>query len=182
MFRSTNLLLRFPKKKMHSITYFALATCPANLTIFPFNNNLFVWEKIMKPTIHFYLFFCSFLFLLFKYIHLHLVPRLRTSGAVTLLPLCIVRRGQDKTYLYLSPSSQTPTVPALPETPIVITAQRKRCRWGKVLPCFNLSFFEQSNKISDLINSQEFFEQLNKYYISIKDWNSEGPRYLPTIF
>jgi len=122
----------------------------------------------MKPIIYFYLLVCGFLSLIFKYIHLHLVSRLRTSGAVTLLPLCIVRRGQDKAYLYLSPSSQTPTVYALPETPIVITAQRKRWNWGKVLPCFNLSFFEHSNKLSDLINSQEFFEQLNKYYISIK--------------
>jgi hypothetical protein len=72
-----------------------------------------------------YLLFCGFLSLIFKYIHLHLVSRLRTSGTVTLLRLCIVGRGQDKTYLQLSPTSQTPTIYALPETPIVITAQSK---------------------------------------------------------
>jgi hypothetical protein len=65
---------------------------------------------------------------------------LRKSGAVTLLSLCTVRRGQEKTYLYLSPSSQTPTVYALPVTPIIIPLQSKRYKWDTILPCFNLSF------------------------------------------
>jgi hypothetical protein len=128
------------------IIYFALATCPANLTTFPFSNNLFVWKTMMKPIIRFYLFFCIFLSLIFKYIHLQLVSRLRTSGAVTLLPLRIVRREQGKNYLYLSPSSQAPTMYALPETPIVINLQRNRCKWGTILPCFNISFLNTAIK------------------------------------
>jgi len=68
----------------------------------------------MKHITNFYLFFCNLLSLIFKYIHLHVVSRFRKSGAVTLLPLCTLRRGQGKAYLYFSPSSQTPTVYAYP--------------------------------------------------------------------